>query len=195
MAVVNSVGNALTGSTGTGAFVGETSPTLVTPTIGAATGTSITFSPTTGGIVGTTTNDDANAGIVGQYVTASIPFSSAVSLTTGTTANVTELTSLAAGDWDVWGEILMSGTATSVADSNVAISLTTATMPGEPSVGLARTADSSLGSFAATGARRLTTGVARISIASATTVYLVASCVFSGGTSTVSGAIKARRVR
>lgn len=41
MTAVNSVGNALTGSTGTGKFVGDTSPTLVTPALGVATATSI----------------------------------------------------------------------------------------------------------------------------------------------------------
>ena len=34
MAAINQVGNALTGSTGTGQFVGDTSPTLVTPALG-----------------------------------------------------------------------------------------------------------------------------------------------------------------
>jgi hypothetical protein len=43
MATINSVGNSLTGSTGSGAFVGATSPTLVTPTLGAALATSINF--------------------------------------------------------------------------------------------------------------------------------------------------------
>lgn len=43
MPVVNSVGNPLTGSTGTGAFVGENTPSLTTPSLGAATATSINF--------------------------------------------------------------------------------------------------------------------------------------------------------
>jgi hypothetical protein len=43
MAQVNLVGNALTGSTGSGTFVGATSPTLVTPTIGAATATTVAY--------------------------------------------------------------------------------------------------------------------------------------------------------
>jgi hypothetical protein len=43
---VNAVGNALTGSTGTGTFVGATSPTLVTPTLGVASATSINFGGT-----------------------------------------------------------------------------------------------------------------------------------------------------
>lgn len=41
---VNQVGNTLTGSTGTGAFVGANTPTLITPVIGAATGTSLVVS-------------------------------------------------------------------------------------------------------------------------------------------------------
>lgn len=43
MATINSVGNGLTGATGTGLFVGSTSPTLVTPTLGVALATSINF--------------------------------------------------------------------------------------------------------------------------------------------------------
>jgi hypothetical protein len=43
MATVNQVGVGLSGSTGTGTFVGSTSPTLITPTLGVVTATSINF--------------------------------------------------------------------------------------------------------------------------------------------------------
>jgi hypothetical protein len=43
MTTINAVGNGLSGATGTGTFVGSTSPTLVTPTLGVATATSINF--------------------------------------------------------------------------------------------------------------------------------------------------------
>lgn len=43
MATNNSVNTSLAGQTGTGVFVGATSPTLVTPVLGAATATSINF--------------------------------------------------------------------------------------------------------------------------------------------------------
>jgi hypothetical protein len=43
MATVNQIGLGLSGSTGTGTFVGNSSPTLVTPTLGAASATSINF--------------------------------------------------------------------------------------------------------------------------------------------------------
>lgn len=41
MAVLNQVGNSLTGSTGTGQFVGDTSPTIVTPQINDANGNEV----------------------------------------------------------------------------------------------------------------------------------------------------------
>lgn len=55
MPVVNQVGNALTGSTGTGAFVGQTSPTLITPDIGTPSAgvlTNCTGLPVAGGGTG-----------------------------------------------------------------------------------------------------------------------------------------------
>jgi hypothetical protein len=43
MATVNAVGNTLTGTTGTGNFVGANTPTLITPVLGVSTATSINF--------------------------------------------------------------------------------------------------------------------------------------------------------
>lgn len=43
MATNNAVNTSLSGQTGTGSFVGSTSPTLVTPVLGAASATSINF--------------------------------------------------------------------------------------------------------------------------------------------------------
>ncbi len=44
MTTINLSGNGLAGSTGSGSFVGSTSPTLVTPIIGAASATTVQFS-------------------------------------------------------------------------------------------------------------------------------------------------------
>ncbi len=44
MATVNQIGLGLSGSTGTGTFVGANTPTLITPVLGAATGTSVVLS-------------------------------------------------------------------------------------------------------------------------------------------------------
>lgn len=46
MSTINAVGVGLSGSTGTGAFVGSISPIMVTPTLGAASATSIDFGQT-----------------------------------------------------------------------------------------------------------------------------------------------------
>lgn len=46
MTTKNAVGNSLNGSTGSGAFVGATSPSLTTPTLGVASATSIAFGST-----------------------------------------------------------------------------------------------------------------------------------------------------
>lgn len=43
MSTINGIGNGLSGTTGTGNFVGATSPTLITPILGVSTATSINF--------------------------------------------------------------------------------------------------------------------------------------------------------
>jgi hypothetical protein len=53
---------------------------------------------------GTTTNDNAAAGQVGEFLSAILLQASAVALTTGVDAVVAQLT-LTAGDWDVWGSV------------------------------------------------------------------------------------------
>lgn len=52
MATNNGLNTSLSGQTGTGSFVGSTSPTLATPNIGVATATSLTFG---GGVLSTYT--------------------------------------------------------------------------------------------------------------------------------------------
>jgi hypothetical protein len=47
MATMNQIGLGLSGSTGTGNFVGANTPTLITPVLGAATATSINFGGST----------------------------------------------------------------------------------------------------------------------------------------------------
>jgi hypothetical protein len=67
----------------------------------------------TAGIIGTTTNNDANAGSIGEYIIASVAIGSAVSLTTNVSATITSI-SLTAGDWDVWGMIGLNQPAATV---------------------------------------------------------------------------------
>ncbi len=184
MTVINAVGNALTGSTGSGSFVGATSPTLVTPTIGAATSTSITFSPSTGGIVGTPTNDNVTAGDVGEYVESVVLASSPVSFTTGVQKDLTTI-SLTAGDWDVYANLGFTGTTITL--NKGWISTTSASEP-----------DSAYESFCfpqSTQIRcNLTIPPRRLSLSGTTTVY-VSGQANGTGTITGYGFISARRRR
>lgn len=181
-----------TGATGTGKIVYATSPTLVTPVLGAAIATSLAFNPTTGGIIGTTTNDSVGSGFVGEYISSNIASGSAVSLVSGAPKTVTSI-SLTGGDWDVLGTVgyLAAGSTTTVAYGG-AVNTVTNALP----------LDSGLGAYAlypgtsATGiAPVFPVGTTRISVAAPTTIYLVAYGNFSVSTATAYGFIGARRVR
>lgn len=173
--------------TGSGGIALATSPSLTTPTIGAASATSITFSSTTG-IVGTTTNNNAAAGSVGEYISSVISAASAVPLTTVTAANVTSL-SLTAGDWDVFGNVTISSSATGLLNGYGWISLTSATLPDASLV------SGSYVSPAVTAQIAVSVPFVRVSIASTTTVYLSAVSQFGVGTASACGGIYARRSR
>jgi len=182
MTVINSVGNALTGSTGTGLFVGATSPTLVTPTIGAATATNITFSNyATGGIIGTSTNDSAASTYVGEVITATNSGGTAVSA--GAATNVTSI-SLTAGDWDVFGNVVGTGSV-NVTSTYSWISTTSTTLPAIPSYNVVSAAGAGYGVQAPTS---------RLSLSGTTTVYLGGQ-IGGSGTLTLYGKIYARRAR
>lgn len=184
---------ACTDETGTGLLVFSNSPTLVTPTLGAASATSLTFSSTTG-IVGTTTNNAAAAGSVGEYVSSVIASGSAVALTTGTAKTVTSI-SLTAGDWDVaiMGQFSGGGT-TTLAYILASISTT--------DNALNTTADRHCTNYYGNatvfgGVSSVTAPVSqvRISLASTTTIYLTVQAGFGVSTCSAFGAITARRVR
>lgn len=160
----------------------------ISSTLPDFTTSSITFNPTTGGLVGTTTNDNAAAGKVGEVVSSNIPFASATSLTSPTAKNVTSI-SLTAGDWDVYGNIFFNP---SIAASSflATISTTSATFP-----------DSSLynqlsaATAIYTAANAISAPTQRISLSGTTTIYLVALAIFASGTCTACGNIYARRAR
>lgn len=174
--------------TGSGGIVLATSPTLVTPTLGAATATSLAFSPTTGGIVGTTTNDNAGAGKVGEFISSNV-VATTVSLTDNTAANVTSI-SLTAGDWDVYGNvfIIIAGVCTQF---GAWISSTSATEPAAQFENR-MSANFATGFAANIGQQAPFT---RMSLSGTTTVYLSTLTRFSTSTVTAGGGIYARRVR
>lgn len=143
---------------------------------------------------GVTDGSDAAAGIVGEFLSANVQSTSAVSLVSGTAKTVTSL-SLTAGDWDVWALAGFHPVAGSTNANNLAagLSTTTNTLPSEPW----------LGGYASLGiVNQLTSGdynlaipSIRVNISSTTTYYLVEQCAFSSSTMGGYGAIMARRRR
>ena len=145
------------------------------------------FTPSqTNGIVGTTTNNNANAGSVGEHVTAT---GTAVSLTNNTFANITSI-SLTAGDWEVYGSAAFNPAAsTTMSAITLGINSTSATLPAN---GLS----SQLQCSFTTGTNQgMVAPSQRFSLSATTTIYLVTIVSFGASTMTTTGIIRARRVR
>lgn len=161
-----------------------------TPAAGSFTtlSTSGAYSPSqTAGIVGTTTNNNANAGSIGEYVSST---AGPTSITNATITNLTSI-SLTAGDWDVIGNVDYAVQAgDTMTGANTGISTTSATNPAVPL-------------FARSGAISQGSGndytqvapMQRLSLSATTTVYLVVTVFHSGGVTNATGIIRARRVR
>lgn len=141
-------------------------------------------------LTGTTTNDNAAAGKVGEYVSASVVQGSAVVLTTATPKTVTSI-SLTAGDWDVTGIGSLTGASTGT-EFDVAIGTTTNSFTGTV-LGDTR-AQTPTVSLTGADATLMIPSV-RVSISSTTTYYLIVQETFTVGAPSAYGRISARRVR
>jgi len=196
----------LIGGVVSGSILGTANQIIVTPGVGNVTLStpqdiattsdvtfgSVAFSPTTKGIVGTPTNNNAGAGFVGEYIESIVLSASAVSLTSGVTANVTSI-SLTTGDWDVFGNVwTKANAATTTSVLAVGISSTSATLPGAPGLGPTNLYQSDV---AAGNNLVLPTGTGRFSLAVTTTIYLAAQAGFAVNTMGAYGIIGARRMR
>ena len=151
-----------------------------------------------GQIIGTTTNNNAAAAMIGEFATATVATASAVSLTSTTAANVTSV-SLTAGDWDVsWVVDFKPGGTTSVTLLASSISLTTAThntQAGGSGIGTEAFIVQNMAANILGADYAMNGPSVRCSFASTQTVFLVASSTFSVSTMAAYGTIRARRVR
>lgn len=184
------IGNGSATTTNATTLYIEGPPTGITPTnpvtsLWVATGI-VKFD---GGILGTTTNDAATAGNIGEYITGTIASGSAVALTTTTTADVTSI-SLTAGDWDVTGVVDYAMASATATNFQLGISTTSATLGAQDTY--VQKPFAFAGSSATLGDNAPTV---RVSISGTTTVYLVAQATFSGGSIAAYGTIRARRLR
>lgn len=141
---------------------------------------------------GTTTNDNAAAGIVGEFISATVLSGAAVAIATATPTNITSI-SLTPGDWDVSGFVSAGYTGSAMTRLLGWTSATSATLPIFPNNGGAG-GHESLNGTSGIGLNTLV-GVQRFSLASTTTIYLTAYVAFSSGAAAVFGFIRARRMR
>lgn len=138
-------------------------------------------------LVGTTTNDSASSGYVGEILTAT---GTGVSLTSGVDNNVTSLP-LTAGDWDVYGWVTYSPAATtSISRIYGGINSTSA------AVNFAQAFSDACAAFVP-GAITISHPVPKVTvkIAAPTTYYLCAGAAFTVSTMTCGGTLEARRAR
>lgn len=144
----------------------------------------------TGGaaVYGTSTNDNATAGFVGEFTSSIIQSGSAVAVTTATATNITSI-SLTAGDWDVWGNYIVNSNNSNGTASLGWVSTTSAALPDAAFYTIFNPNGSVFNSAGAAVPGQ------RFSLSGTTTVYLSCYGTFNTGAGTATGGIYARRVR
>lgn len=149
---------------------------------------SVAFSPTTKGIVGTATNNNAAAGFVGEYVSNVIATGAAVNIPTITATNLTSIL-LQAGDWEVWGNIFCRASGSNLTEFAAWISLVSATAPDGSLINIINSSSLLANSIG------MNAPYFRAKLSGSATIYLSGYAVFGAGTAAISGGIYANRVR
>lgn len=153
-----------------------------------------TATPTFAGLVGTTTNNNASAGNIGEYI-ESVVGTVAVNGTTGQYKDITSI-SLTAGDWDVTGIMVFSpANSSSTTYFGTGISVTS----GNSGTGLVQGSNFVIFVPESTTLALKPTLVIpsyRMSLAGTTTVYFKCFVNYTVGTPTTDGSrLSARRIR
>jgi len=195
---------------GTGAYTSSNVTLSRTPLINSVAGTSainFTLAPQvgmgiilaedfmgTGQILATATNDSATTGNVGEYVSATLPSSSATALTTTVTATLASMP-LGAGDWDVHANLGFTPASSATSIDLLRGSIGTSSNAIDATIGrqMARRYASGLGSLG--NLNEFLTTTSRITSSSSFTAYLNVNCFFSVSTLSAYGVIWARRPR
>ena len=199
----------VTSGTG-GTAAGDLSGTYPSPTVAKVDGVSYPASPATNTfplvtssntvtytatsqIPGSTTNDSASAGNIGEFISSVVLQGAAVSVSaTVTPTNITSL-SHTAGDWDCWGDIWTGPAASTVTTIVLGwISTASATFP----TAAANSSYTQAGTGATAGqAYGYPIGQVRESLSGTTTIYVTGAPVFTVSTMSIYGGIFSRRRR
>lgn len=177
----------LTSASAAGTYAPLASPTFTGTTSAAALTVTGNLTPSqTAGIVGTTTNNNANAGSVGEYLSNT---GTAVSLTSASPTTVATIT-LTAGDWDVWGAAQYVPAGTTVI-ANQVIGINTAnSLPASITQ-----EGNTTGTKAAGQGDIINISPFRVTLTGSQSYNLVVQGSFSISTCTATGTIQARRRR
>jgi len=152
---------------------------------------SLTSATLAANIIGTTTNDSAAAGRLGEYISSNVTDASGAAVTTNTNFNVTSI-SLTAGDWDVSGTLTLIPSALNITTAQAWTNTVSATVPADTNFGGRSVLTNNAGVMAGL---RIPFGPQRLLLSGTTTVYLSGLVIFASGTCTASGFIGARRAR
>ena len=159
--------------------------------------------PTGDQLLGTSTNDNATTGNVGEYIASVLASTVAVQISSSQSTMITSF-ALGAGDWDAWvqGTVSSSVAGQNIQYATVSFSSTSTTQDTTPNRwavwAFNPTAGGNAQPFSLTpGAITLYTGITRISVATCTTFFMMGAAGPSAANVTyrVWGAMQARRVR
>lgn len=143
------------------------------------------------GLAGTGAADNADAGVVGEYVVSTNTTLTAMTAAVG--QDVTSI-SLTPGDWDVSGTMGFTPSATTtITNLKGSITATSATYNDNPTTSISDYYAAIVSGISTTFYKPMPK--VRVSIASTTTIYLVGLAVFGISNLYVTGSIRARRVR
>ena len=151
----------------------------------------IAFAPAVGQYPGTTTNDNASAGNIGEFKTAATNLTNARQATTNSSTTITSV-ALTPGDWDCRGIVSfpMSNTTTATALS-ASLSTSDGVLGTQGTEGTTAIVPVSAGALG----HDLRVGAARESLSGNTTIFLVSGATFATSQLWTYGTVSCRRAR
>ncbi len=206
-AIIGTTFNGNTLTAGSSTYTGTAAQTYTFPTTSASvartdaaqtfTGVQTFSSATnpTAGETGVSTNSNAAAGIIGEYIESKLAPASAVSITSGASSTTITSVSLTAGDWDCDGAVGASVNSATLVQFIQAGTNTSAALPSaSDALGRVELSYGSTGQALVTDTR-FVVPTYRYSLSGTTTIFLQLGATFTVNVMTGYGGLRCRRVR